>query len=333
MTPASGRRRPEKPRSPGSSHEEPRGERGFFVSGTAVQVGGGVYEVALDDGRVVEASLRGRLKQEARTGDRVVIGDRVRMAEAEDGGWTVEGIEPRRTEIARKAPGGRKAKVVAANVDRLVAVVAAAAPEPRRETIDRLLVIAEANDVEPVLVVNKVDLPGGREISGRLVELYGGLGYRVVRTSAQAGEGLDALSEVLCAGTSALVGPSGVGKSSLLNALQPGLSLRTAEVSRRRGSGRHTTVSARLLPLDCGGRVADTPGFSDVGLWNVEAGELDLCFPEMVTLRESCRFRACTHIHEPGCAVREAVGDTLDSGRYASYRILREEAVEEDSAF
>lgn len=329
MTPAAGRRRPDKPRPSGSSHEEPTGGRGFFVAGTVVEVGGGVYRVALDDGRVVDASLRGRLKQESRTGDRVVIGDRARLAEAEDGGWTVEEIEPRRTEIARRAPGGRKAKVVAANVDRLVAVVSAADPEPRQETVDRLLVIGEANDVEPVLVVNKTELPGGRETSGRLMALYGGLGYRVLRTSAARGEGLDALAGVLCSGTSALVGPSGVGKSSLLNALEPDLALRTGGLSARRRTGRHTTVSARLLPLECGGRVADTPGFSDVGLWDVEPAELDLCFPEMVRLRDRCRFRACTHVHEPGCAVREAVGDTVDSGRYASYKALRQEAEEQ----
>ena len=328
MTPPSGRRRPEKPRHPGSSREEPKGGRGFLLSGTVVEMGGGVYRVALDDDRVVDASLRGRLKQDARTGDRVVIGDRVRVGGGGEEGWTIEEVEPRRTEIARRAPGGRKAKVVAANVDRLVAVVAAADPEPRPETVDRLLVIAEANDVEPVLVVNKVDVAGGRETAGRMVGLYGGLGYRVLPTSAAASEGLDALGDVLCSGTSALVGPSGVGKSSLLNALQPGLGLRIGELSARRRSGRHTTVSARLIPLECGGRVADTPGFSDVGLWDVDPAELDLCFPEMVHLREGCRFRACTHVHEPGCAVREAVGAEVDSERYASYRVLREEAEE-----
>ncbi len=314
------------PRPPGGSHGEPKGGRGFFAPGVVVEVGGGVYRVALDEGPTVEASLRGRLKQQARTGDRVVIGDRVQVAEGEGGGWSVEKVEPRTSEIARRAPGGRKAKVVAANVDRLVAVVAGADPEPRPETIDRLLVIAEADDVEPLLVVNKIDLPGAREASGRLVGLYGGLGYGVVRVSARTGEGMDRLARVLCSGTSALVGPSGVGKSSLLNALEPGLQLRTSHVSERARSGRHTTVSARLLPLACGGRVADTPGFSDVGLWDVDPAELDLCFPEMVRLREDCRFRACTHTHEPGCAVLAAVGAGVDAGRYASYRALRDEA-------
>lgn len=290
------------------------------------ETGGGVYVVALDDGRVVEASLRGRLKKEDRKGDKVVIGDRVRI-EAGGDAFTVEEVEERSTTIVRRGPSGHRRKVVAANVDRLVAVMAAAEPAPRLELIDRLLVLAEADDIEGVLVVNKVDLPGQRPAADEIAELYRSVGYRVLLTSAPTGEGIDELKSLLCSGTSALVGPSGAGKSSLLNAVQPGLQLRTGALSRKVARGRHTTVSARLIPLDCGGTVADTPGFSDVGVWGVEKDEVELCFPEIRALAGRCRFQDCAHAVEPDCAVLEAVEEgRIAESRYRSYRVLLDEA-------
>jgi ribosome biogenesis GTPase len=295
--------------------------------GTIRRTGGGVYVVALDDGRVVEASLRGRLKKEDRKGDRVVIGDRVAVGGTDDGGFTVEAVEERRTEVVRRG-AGRRRKVVAANVDRLVAVVACADPTPHRELADRLLVLAETDDVEGVLVVNKVDLPGADVVAGELAALYRSVGYRTLVVSAVDGAGLSELAEVLCSGTSALAGPSGVGKSSLLNALQPDLRLRTGELSRKVGRGRHTTVNARLIPLECGGLVADTPGFGDVGVWGLEPRRVDRCFPEMRRLAGRCRFPDCAHLSEPDCAVVEAVeAGEIAPSRYRSYRILREEAL------
>lgn len=305
---------------------------------------GGVYQVTLESGEEVEASLRGRIKREARTGDRVVIGDQVEVRRDAEGSITVETVLPRRSQVVRRGPGGRKPKVVAANVDRLVAVVAALQPAPRQNLLDRLLVIGEVNRLETVLVVNKQDLvPGdgdteeesssgeGIRPARALAGLYEALGYPVLETSAMDGKGMEALKAILCRGTSALVGPSGVGKSTLLNAIQPGLSLRTGTLSQKGERGRHTTVSARLLTLDCGGLVADTPGFSDVGVWGVEARELESCFPEFTLFREACRFRGCTHIHEPGCRVRSALEERLiDVGRYQSYRTLFQEAQEAD---
>lgn len=300
-----------------------------MLSGTVLRTRGGVYRVALEDGRRVEASIRGRLKLEERTGDRVVIGDRVRVAEVDGDAYAIEDVLPREREIVRRAPGGHTPKVVAANVERLVAVIAAAEPDPRREQVDRLLVVAEANELEGILVVNKMDLPGARDRGTDLAAGYRRIGYRVLLTSARSGRGIDELEEVLCRGTSALVGPSGGGKSSLLNAIEPGLELRTGALSRRSGRGRHTTVSARLTELECGGRVADTPGFDDVGLWGVDPEALDVCFPEFLPFLDGCRFRGCTHLHEPGCAVKQAVENgEIDERRHASYRRLRADAEE-----
>jgi len=299
--------------------------------GIVRRAAGGVYEVELEGGEVVNAVLRGRLKLEQRTGDRVVVGDRVEVERHGDGSITIESVRPRASELARRAPGhgGRRAKVIVANVDQLVVVFAAAQPEPRLRMLDRFLVLAEANELPAVIVVNKVDLVGEAEARARFAD-YEAAGYRVLCTSTVDGRGLEELREVLCGRTSALTGPSGVGKSSLLNALEPGLGLRTAEISAAVMKGRHTTVTAVLIPLRCGGYVADTPGLREVGLWGVPLEELDLCFPEFRPYLEECRFGgSCTHVHEPGCAVRAAVeAGELSAARYESYRALRMEEEE-----
>lgn len=301
-------------------------------TGTVRGTGGGVYRVALEQGPVVDASLRGRLKLDARTGDRVVIGDRVRVAGSEDGDYTIEKVLPREQELVRRAPGGRRAKVVAANLERMVVVVAVAGPELRPTLLDRLLVIAEGAGMEAVVALNKMDLEGAEAVAASVEALWGEIGYRILRVSAAEGLGIEAVRELLCAGSSALVGRSGVGKSSLLNAVEPGLELRTGELSRRGGRGRHTTVNARLIELSCGGLVADTPGFSDVGLWAVDPGILDLSFPEFRPYLEECRFRGCSHLHEPDCAVRGALEEgRISEERYGSYRTFMEEAAEERS--
>ncbi|MBT8396909.1 MAG: ribosome small subunit-dependent GTPase A [Gemmatimonadetes bacterium] len=308
------------------------------MKGTVYGSQGGVYLTRLDSGEFCDASLRGRLKQEVRTGDRVVIGDRVEVATRKDGTATIESVHDRRSQIIRKGPGGRRPKVVAANVDRLVVVASATRPEPRQLLLDRLLVIGESNDLDPVLVMNKIDLvaSGSPEVSqgqeaelpihSRLLRLYRGIGYHVLETSALTGEGMSELESVLCSGTSALLGPSGVGKSTLLNTVQPGLGLRTGELSHKKGRGRHTTVSARLIPMECGGLVADTPGFSDVGVWGVDQRDLEGCFPDFHPFRGECQFRGCTHLHEPNCGVQAALARAeIDPSRFESYRSLVQE--------
>ena len=290
---------------------------------------GGTYEVELYPGgssaEVVNASLRGRLKQESRTGDAVVVGDRVHVLRHDDGSHTIEAVEDRRTELARRAPGRQgkhRAKVVVANVDQLVAVFAVTHPEPRLRMLDRFLVLAEANGLEAAIIANKIDLDAE---AARPFAHYAEIGYPVVLASAETGEGMDEVGDLLHDRISVLTGPSGVGKSSLLNALEPGFSLRVGDVSDAVRKGRHTTVSSVLLPLAAGGYVADTPGLRELGLWGVDEQQLDACFPELRPYLGDCRFRSCTHTHEPGCAVIEAVEDgRVDRDRYESYVALVE---------
>lgn len=297
------------------------------MEGVVRRTGGGVYLVALVDGRRVEATLRGRVKLEGARGDQVVVGDRVEVEEAADDAFAIAGVHPRERELVRRSKGGRMPRVLAANVDRMVLVLAAGNPEPRLEQVDRFLVVGEANGLDVVMVLNKMDLEGAAAAAESLLGLYGSVGYDVRTVSALTGEGLEDVAGVLCRGRSVLVGPSGVGKSSLLNAIQPGFDLRVGDLSRKRGAGRHTTVRSRLLALECGGDVADTPGFDDVRLWGVEPRVLDRCFPEFLPHLDGCRFRSCTHLHEPDCAVQEALeAGAIDPRRFRSYRALREEA-------
>ena len=282
--------------------------------------------MSLDDGRSLDTSIRGRLKLQARSGDRVVIGDRVRIDLAADGA-TIEEVLPRRSELLRRGPGGARAKILIANLDRVVVVAAAVQPSLRLPLVDRLLAMGEANELTSILVINKQDLPGASDASAPVRDLYEGIGYRVLLTSVESGVGIDELGTAMREGVSALVGPSGTGKSSLLNRLDPALKLRTGDLSRHTRTGRHTTVGGRLLAMQAGGLVADTPGFSDVGLWGVQRELLPRCFPELAALADQCRFRGCSHTHEPDCAVLAAVGSgEVDPRRYESYRALLEEA-------
>jgi ribosome biogenesis GTPase / thiamine phosphate phosphatase len=299
-----------------------------MASAIVLSASGGVYDVELEDGTVTEASLRGRLKLEQRTGDRVVAGDRVTLARQSDGALTIESVEPRTSELARRAPGhGRKAKVMVANVERVVIVFAAREPEPKRRLLDRFLVLAEVNHLGVLIVLNKMD-QADDEAAAAFLEPYERAGYDTLRTSAVTGAGIEQLRDRLCGANSVIAGPSGVGKSRLLNVVQPGLSLRIGEVSVAVGKGQHTTVSARLIPLECSGHVADTPGLRELGLWGVAPEELPDCFPEFAEYIGLCRFsRSCSHTHEPDCAVLAAVeSGAVDAGRYDSYRTLREEA-------
>ena len=293
--------------------------------GTVLRARSGFYTVLADDGSRVECRLRGRVKRERQAADLAVIGDRVRFVDLPDGTGVIEVVEPRTSRFSRRQPGPRgswREDLIVANADLVVAVFACARPPANPRLIDRFLVVAEHNEVEVVLVANKVDLVEASDV-GRVFGPYERLGYPVLRTSAGAGIGTDALAERLAGRLSVVVGPSGVGKSTLLNAIQPGLRLTTGEVSDLLDKGRHTTTVAELHRLDHGGYVADTPGIRELGLWEIPPWELAWSFRELRPLLGSCGFNDCTHLHEPRCAIRAALADgRITEDRYDSYRRL-----------
>jgi ribosome biogenesis GTPase len=294
-----------------------------MLSGTVLQGLGGVYEVQTPEG-VVEAVLRGRIKRDERTGAKVVVGDRVDVDEeraGEETVWAIVKVHDRTTVLARRAPGkAPRPKAIVANVDQVLIVFAAAQPDPHLRMLDRFLVIAADSDIAPLIIVNKTDR-SGMDAARAIFRPYERAGYPILYTSAKQNLGVDAVREALCGRLSALMGPSGVGKSSLLNEVQPGLGLRVAAISEAVNKGRHTTVTAQLIPLECGGWVADTPGLRELGLWEVQRDQLQFYFPEFEPLLGGCRYPTCTHTHEPGCAVHAAAeSGEIDFGRYDSYR-------------
>jgi ribosome biogenesis GTPase len=281
--------------------------RGIVLNGT-----GGVYVVRTASGEQFDASMRGRLKQEG-VGLKLAVGDDVDInRDDRDGVWVITHIHPRRSALARRAPGGaRGERIVAANVDQVIVVFAAAKPEPHVRMLDRFLVIAEGNDIPAQIVLNKIDLVGGVSGVDEIAGEYERAGYRVHRTSIKSQVGLEGLRDVLAGKVSALTGPSGVGKSSLANSLFPGLDL--------------------LIPIpgDAGGYVVDTPGLREVGMWGLPPETLDQCFPEFRPYLGECKFSDCSHDHEPHCAVRAAVeAGKVSRARYESYLKLRLELTE-----
>lgn len=299
------------------------------TTGRLLEAVGGIYrvQVAQTGGfEVLEASLRGRLRHGTDPSFRAVPGDEVSLVQDASLAWTVEGVIPRRSELVRGGMRGRFRKVLAANVDLAVIVVAAGRPPLVEEVLDRFLVLAELSGLSPLVLLNKMDLPEAPDVLAGLSTHLKASGYPVLPLSYETSEGMQALAQALAGKASVLMGPSGVGKSSLLNRLAPESQLRTGAVSARQGRGRHTTVSARLLPLPGGadaGWVVDTPGFSDVTAWRPEPEALTSAFPEIRNLQAACRFRGCSHLHEPGCAVKEAEAEgAIPATRMESYRKL-----------
>ncbi len=294
------------------------------LEGTVIRATGSWFDVQAD-GRIIPSRLRGKFRL---TGDKttspVVVGDRVRLRLNPDGTGLIVDVYPRRNELSRRAAGRHPGlrHVIAANIDFVWIVQAVHLPEPNPGFIDRVLVAAERYQIPAGLIVNKLDLltdadqPALKELTQR----YAVLGYPVLHTSAVTGEGLDALRQALHDRVSVVTGPSGVGKSTLLNALEPNLNLRTAPVSEKTGKGRHTTTYVALYPLSFGGFVVDTPGLREFGVTDLEPVELSHYFVEFRPYISNCHFPDCTHTHEPDCAVRAAVeAGHIDKARYLSY--------------
>ena len=299
-------------------------------NGIVLWAAGGVYRTLLDSGKEVEAAIRGRLKLDKRTGDRVVAGDRVLVESHDDGGHSIEAVAERKSEIARRAPGegSRRAKILVANVDQVAIIIAAAKPEPKLRMLDRMLVLAEANDIPILIIVNKVDLVDVDAARSMFAD-YATAGYELMFVSVKQQIGLEGLRALVRGRETVFTGPSGVGKSTLLNYLHPEAQMRTREVSEAVMKGQHTTVGAQLIHLPEGGFIVDTPGMREVGMWEINPEGLDVCFPDLRPFLGDCRFSTCTHLHEPGCAVKNAVeAGELSAARYQSYRDLYAESVE-----
>ena len=320
-----------------------------MLNGLVIKAQSGFFTVHTEEGNFV-CRLRGRLKEEWSDTDLVAVGDRVRISLVEESGGMLEGMIEEVTEreraLARLAPSrGRGSRhwtrrgylseheqIIIANPDHVVFVFSCAKPKPHLRMLDRLLVGAELQDIPAVICANKIDLVSHEEAHA-LFDIYEEIDYPVIYTSAKSGAGVDDLHDLLRGRISALVGPSGTGKTSLLNAMQPGLGLRVREVSQATRKGRHTTVVPQLVPLDDDastdseqGWVADTPGLRALALFDVDPEEIDAYFPDIAPLVTYCRFSDCNHTAEPDCAVKEAVEEgEVSQHRYESYTRLREE--------
>lgn len=297
-------------------------------SGVVVAMRGLIAEV--DDGERVWPCTVRRVLRTRRIKERhpVTIGDRVRFRiESEGGGVEAEGViervEPRTGRLTRRVRN--RIHTIAANIDRAIIVSSAGLPDPKPHLIDRYIVASLAGGITPMVCMNKIDLDKSGH-AARILERFAGLGYRAVATSATTGVGIEALRVLLTEGSSVLAGQSGVGKSSLLNALQPGLALKVGDIVEHTSKGRHTTTTATLIRLERGGYVVDTPGVKSLDVSTVPLNEIEMHFVEFGPHVPECKFADCTHTHETQCAVLAAVeSGAIHLERYESYVRLFEE--------
>jgi ribosome biogenesis GTPase len=289
-------------------------------TGRVLRSYGNRYIVQTSDG-TYDCYLRGkfRLSTSKQTAP-VAVGDRVEITLEQPPYGVIEDIEERQTKISRPDVHNPEIEqVIVANVDQLVVISAVKRPRFKRGAIDRFLLAAERNGLSACICLNKVDLATDTRHQ-EVVEIYRKAGYQAVVCSAMTGEGLDQFKDALQFRTSILAGHSGVGKSSLINAIQPGLSIATSEISEATGKGVHTTTSVELHPLDIGGYVADTPGLREIGLWDIKPEDLAELYPEIRARAGQCKFRNCAHIGEPECAIKQAVDEkNIASERYETY--------------
>ncbi len=304
---------------PVTSHQENELPPNLVVRGY-----GKYYDVLTPRGQIL-CTVRGNVKRERRKTDPVAVGDRVEVTFLEDGEGIIESVAPRVKALSRQARGRTDVEhVILANPDQLIAVFAVAEPDPHPRMLDRFLLIAERAAIDSIVCVNKIDLDesGKRR---RMFDRYQEAGYPVVYCSVESGAGIDTLREHLDGKISVLAGPSGVGKSSLLNRIDPSLNIRVGEISDATGKGRHTTTATTIVPIWADTYIADTPGIRQLGLYGVELEHLDEYFPEFRPYLGECFYKDCTHINEPECAVLEALeAGKINRERYESYRSLRQ---------
>ncbi|MBN2305540.1 MAG: ribosome small subunit-dependent GTPase A [Anaerolineae bacterium] len=308
-------------------------------TGLVIRTQSGFFTVQTPQGPVI-SQLRGRLKEDYQETDIVALGDRVTIErlpiEADTVGGVIVAVEERERVLSRVAPSSavgtsaEREQVIIANPDQAVFVFAATQPDPSVRMLDRFLVAAEKAEIPDIGVcVNKIDLVD-RELARAIFADYERIGYPVLYVSAQTGEGIPALRDMLAGKISVFTGPSGVGKTSLLNAIEPDLGRRVNAISQATTKGRHTTRYSELVPLAGGGYVADTPGIRALAPWDVEPEELDGYYIEIAPHVAACKFPDCTHVHEPGCGVLTALKQgAISAERYDSYLRLRDMLEEE----
>lgn len=294
------------------------------MHGLVVKNTGSWYTVKTDDGRMVDSKIKGNFRLKGiRSTNPVAVGDRVTIVENAEGTAFITEIGDRRNYIIRKSPNlSKQSHIIAANVDRAVLVVTVNRPQTSTTFIDRFLASAEAYRIPVILAFNKTDLLDEDEqrYQRMMMDLYENIGYECRAVSAERGDGIDGLTAMISDGVTVLSGNSGVGKSTLINRLIPGVNLRTAEISDAHNTGMHTTTFSEMLPLPTGGYIIDTPGIKGFGTFDMEPEELTGYFKDIFSFAKDCRFSNCTHRHEPGCAVLKAVEDHyIAESRYRSY--------------
>ena len=293
---------------------------------TVVRATGSWYDV-LHDGETVRCRIRGRLRPKGvRSTNPVVVGDEVACEADEGGDYVIADILPRRNYVIRRASNlSKESHIIAANVDQALLMASLRSPETPTEFVDRFLVTCEAYKVPVTILLSKLDLQDAEAVA-EFRAVYEGAGYRVLEVSVREGRGVEEVRELLAGRTTLVSGNSGVGKSTLIQAIDPSLDIRTGEISESHHKGRHTTTFSTMYPLAGGGAVIDTPGIKGFGLIDIDEAELWHYFPEMMRVAPACRFYNCTHTHEPGCAVTEAVkAGEIAWPRYESYLKIRDE--------
>lgn len=293
-------------------------DRSQCLPGRVLSVHGLTCVVQMEDGSTLSCVTRGILKSLSTDLRHVVVaGDLVQIRPLSDSDGVIQMVEPRKGTICRTSRG--RQHIIVANVDQLIIVTSAGQPNLKPNLIDRFILTAEKTSIQPLICINKIDLVDPADLQP-LIGVYGQMGYDVVLTSVTNGIGIDALRDAVAGKESVVAGQSGVGKSSLLNVIEPGLELRVNHVSQDNEKGRHTTTAAKILPLQQGGYIVDTPGIRQFQLWDVSPEEVEGYFRDLRPFIHGCRYPNCTHTHELDCAVKDAVADgKLDARRYESY--------------